>query len=138
SRPEGRRPRRRPPAGHPTATFAACPGLSRPRRDRSHWCAQPPGPGAYCRAQAAWRRQRRGILSPKGVCIWYMARNHKSAGRGEEGRSARMAKIVLDRVTKVYSGGVTAVDDLSLDIHDEEFMGLVGPSGCGKSTALRC
>jgi len=49
-----------------------------------------------------------------------------------------MAKIVLDRVTKVYSGGVTAVDDLSLDIHDEEFMVLVGPSGCGKSTALRC
>ena len=49
-----------------------------------------------------------------------------------------MAKIVLDRVTKVYSGGVTAVNDLSLDIHDEEFMVLVGPSGCGKSTALRC
>jgi multiple sugar transport system ATP-binding protein len=49
-----------------------------------------------------------------------------------------MAKIVLDGVTKVYSGGVTAVNDLSLDIHDEEFMVLVGPSGCGKSTALRC
>ena len=38
---------------------------------------------------------------------------------------------------KVYAGGVKAIDDLSLDITDGEFMVLVGPSGCGKSTALR-
>ena len=48
-----------------------------------------------------------------------------------------MAEIVLDRVSKVYSGGVKGVDDLSLEIGDGEFMVLVGPSGCGKSTALR-
>jgi len=48
-----------------------------------------------------------------------------------------MAEIVLDRVSKVYSGGVKGVDDLSLEISDGEFMVLVGPSGCGKSTALR-
>ncbi|TDD82702.1 sn-glycerol-3-phosphate ABC transporter ATP-binding protein UgpC [Actinomadura darangshiensis] len=48
-----------------------------------------------------------------------------------------MAKIVLDRVDKVYSGGVKAVDALDLEIRDGEFMVLVGPSGCGKSTALR-
>jgi multiple sugar transport system ATP-binding protein len=48
-----------------------------------------------------------------------------------------MAEIVLDRVSKVYSGGVAGVNDLSLEINDGEFMVLVGPSGCGKSTALR-
>jgi multiple sugar transport system ATP-binding protein len=48
-----------------------------------------------------------------------------------------MAEIVLDRVSKVYPGGVAGVDDLSLEINDGEFMVLVGPSGCGKSTALR-
>jgi multiple sugar transport system ATP-binding protein len=49
-----------------------------------------------------------------------------------------MARIELDHVTKVYpGGGVPAVNDLSLDIGDGDFMVLVGPSGSGKSTALR-
>ena len=48
-----------------------------------------------------------------------------------------MAHIELDHVTKVYPGGVPAVNDLSLDIGDGDFMVLVGPSGSGKSTALR-
>lgn len=47
-----------------------------------------------------------------------------------------MAEIVLDRVTKSYAGGVTAVKDLSMTIADGEFIILVGPSGCGKSTTL--
>jgi multiple sugar transport system ATP-binding protein len=48
-----------------------------------------------------------------------------------------MTAITLDRLDKTYPAGNKAVDELSLDIRDGEFMVLVGPSGCGKSTALR-
>ena len=48
-----------------------------------------------------------------------------------------MARIELQDVTKVYGGNVRAVDSLSLDIADGDFMVLVGPSGCGKTTVLR-
>ena len=48
-----------------------------------------------------------------------------------------MAQIILEHVEKAYAGGVKAVNDLSLDVKDGEFMVFVGPSGCGKSTALR-
>jgi multiple sugar transport system ATP-binding protein len=47
-----------------------------------------------------------------------------------------MAGVVFDGVTKRF-GDVVAVDDLSLEIADNEFMVLLGPSGCGKTTALR-
>jgi multiple sugar transport system ATP-binding protein len=53
-----------------------------------------------------------------------------------------MAKVTVSHVYKVYPGDkkgtdVTAVDDVSLEIADREFVVLVGPSGCGKSTTLR-
>ena len=48
-----------------------------------------------------------------------------------------MGKIVLDGVTKVFGGGVIAVDDVSLEIEDGEFMVLVGPSGAGSPPILR-
>ena len=47
-----------------------------------------------------------------------------------------MATVTFENVSKRY-GDVVAVDDLSLDIRDAEFMVLVGPSGCGKTTSLR-
>ena len=48
-----------------------------------------------------------------------------------------MAEIVLDNVSKIFAGGVVAVDGVSLTIGSGEFLVLVGPSGCGKSTLLR-
>ena len=50
--------------------------------------------------------------------------------------AAHMARVVLEHVTKRF-GDVVAVDDLSLEVEDREFLVLLGPSGCGKSTALR-
>jgi multiple sugar transport system ATP-binding protein len=48
-----------------------------------------------------------------------------------------MATVQLKHITKVYEGGVKAVNDVNIDVEDQEFVVLVGPSGCGKSTTLR-
>jgi len=48
-----------------------------------------------------------------------------------------MAKIILKNLFKKY-GNVVAINDLSIDINDGEFLVLLGPSGCGKTTTLRC
>ena len=48
-----------------------------------------------------------------------------------------MKKIIeLKNITKAFDGE-TILDNISLDIHDNEFMTLLGPSGCGKTTTLR-
>ena len=46
-----------------------------------------------------------------------------------------MAKVVIEHLTKHF-GDVVAVDDLTLEIVDREFLTLLGPSGCGKTTTL--
>jgi len=48
-----------------------------------------------------------------------------------------MARVDLEKVTKIYPGNVKAVDSIDLRIDDRSFVVLVGPSGCGKSTTLR-
>jgi multiple sugar transport system ATP-binding protein len=48
-----------------------------------------------------------------------------------------MAEVRLENVSKIFNERIKAVDEVSLTIHDKEFMVLVGPSGCGKSTTLR-
>src|SRR4029078_9381104 len=47
-----------------------------------------------------------------------------------------MAQVAYDLVTKRF-GDVVAVDELSLEITDGEFVVLVGPSGSGETTAVR-
>ena len=48
-----------------------------------------------------------------------------------------MAAIEMKNIVKKYGDGFPAVNDISIDVQDGEFMILVGPSGCGKSTLLR-
>jgi multiple sugar transport system ATP-binding protein len=48
-----------------------------------------------------------------------------------------MAGVVLERVSRVYPGGVAAVSNFDLEVKDKELVVLVGPSGCGKTTTLR-
>jgi NitT/TauT family transport system ATP-binding protein len=51
-----------------------------------------------------------------------------------------MTQLALRNIVKVYGTGeeaVTALDGVSLDVDDSEFVSILGPSGCGKSTLLR-
>jgi len=48
-----------------------------------------------------------------------------------------MAGVTLKNVSKIFPPDVVAVNDISIEIPDKEFLVLVGPSGCGKSTTLR-
>ena len=45
--------------------------------------------------------------------------------------------VSIRNVSKRFAGGVTAVDNINLDIAQNEFFALLGPSGCGKTTLLR-
>ncbi len=47
------------------------------------------------------------------------------------------ALVALRHVRKEFANGTVALEDLSMEVREGEFLSLLGPSGCGKSTALR-
>src|SRR5262245_61364539 len=51
--------------------------------------------------------------------------------------SRHMATLVLENVSRRFTGDVWALRDLSLTVRDAELLALVGPSGSGKTTTLR-
>ena len=125
-----------------------CPRLGRPRAART--ARAPP---ARRRRGAGTSGRCRGPNRPPPVRRRAARTRRPTRSRGTFGhlnRAARqlpgghrtpdtvygMAGVAFDHVTKRF-GEVVAVDDLTLEIADQEFLVLLGPSGCGKSTALR-
>jgi phosphate transport system ATP-binding protein len=87
-----------------------------------------------------------------------MAQDESRVGSGREAREAAAARAAIavrpeefrrgkggtrEKVfelkgVEVLYGGVSAVKDISMDVHRNDVTALIGPSGCGKSTLLRC
>src|SRR5262249_34263943 len=113
---------------------------ARRRAQRRRAGCVPTGSDAAARARARARerarpRRRVDALPDHHRRVHVPGRRAVRTARRDGGASL-MASITFDHVTKRFDDTI-AVDDLSIDVADGEFLVLVGPSGCGKTTALR-
>ena len=85
----------------------------------------------------------RGILAPMssrstGCCLTAAWRRRK--GQGQEGRRRRMTDtrpvVLKAEHLGITFGGLKAVSDFNMEIHEGELMGLIGPNGAGKTTVF--
>src|SRR6266508_4683119 len=119
---ERRMPTLFPPAPRPCVLYRL---IRVPQLPTRALVAGAPGRGcsAAVRPLFGWDRRRPQRRGP-------ILTEFRRASGGEES----VGRVAVKGVTKRFAD-VTAVDDFTLEVADEEFLVLLGPSGCGKSTA---
>ena len=108
-----------------------------PDRCRRSWRSSS-APTSSTRRRPRWPRPSVMVTIPIVIIVLLFQRKivaGLTAG-AVKGWSA-MAAIEMKNIVKQYGDGFPAVNDVSIDVADGEFVILVGPSGCGKSTLLR-